>query len=1055
MPMQVKHGWLNALVLLITLLHISVAGLAATNLVRNAGFEEPGEANAIPGWVVFSGNIGDTIKVETGLAYAGNKTLVFHDTSNTVSVGLRSEPLPAKPGDGYVASVWVQNDLGSRVYLYLDFWDSNKRRIVAKTTSSRLTGEWEQLKVEGEAPEGTAAVSIILFSQAANVGLSRYDEAMLYNTAEQFSVGVWNGETFEIAADVETLDYAPADLSVVTTNPPAFVWVPIVGAASYTLQLSTDTAFTDANTTTITGIDLNAYRPSFGLDAEQTWYWRVYATDKSGQNSAPSTTRSFKIAQNAVSIALPSMDAVRQNIPTEHPRLFVTPQTLPAWQAGLIEDKLKNVLWRGINTDATIALFEALPNEPPNTKPGGVFNEAIWQQANRITENALKTAELLSFAYLMTGNTQMGEAARRWILHIASWDPVGTTGAHNNSDSSRPILQRLSRAYTWAYNALTPQDREKVQQVMRIRGNEAYQILRRLPYESKPYASHPTASLSVLGEAAIAFMGEIPEAEEWFDYVVQIHFTIYPPWGGDAGGWSEGHAYWNTSFGRTLWYADALKAATGLDLYQIPFFRNTGDFKLLTHPPYSKIGPFGDHADQGPTSSSASAMGHLANVYQNENYKWYAQTLGVSIEMGLTGFIRANLYDPTSVVSKAPTDAPTGAYYPDIGWVVFHRDYLAAENERLQFMFKSSPYGSYSHSMADQNSFTLEAFGEPLAISSGYRPWYGSPHHIGWTKTTQAHNALLVNGQGQLVQSLQAKGQIVGYLNGDSFSYTAGAAHTAYASGVLDRYVRHVVYLRPDLFVLFDDIQSSQASNYSWLFHAYYPMQLDQDGKGFRLDAPKASLKVKLLSSTPVTYVQTDQFTIPLDKQMDKPTQWHLTATTQQKVDTGYFLAVLEPLRTGEESNVVIGELELVNGEGIRIVDDEQTSLILFRRQPGVLTTAGLKVDGDVAAWRHDKGGTQGILLVNGKLWQAQSGLAVTSDTPISVELTLTGQTLTGSIMSEAGPGSQPFRIGIKVPGMQSATVTSSYSLLDTAVEAGELWLQLAPGEHQIQVQLQ
>ena len=51
-------------------------------------------------------------------------------------------------------------------------------------------------------------------------------------------------------------------------------------------------------------------------------------------------------------------------------------------------------------------------------------------------------------------------------MHIAS-ESVGNTSARTNSDSSRPILQRLSRAYTWAYDALTPEDRKKVQEVMR------------------------------------------------------------------------------------------------------------------------------------------------------------------------------------------------------------------------------------------------------------------------------------------------------------------------------------------------------------------------------------------------------------------------------------------------------------------------------------------------------------------------------------------------------------------------------------------------------------
>ena len=149
--------------------------------------------------------------------------------------------------------------------------------------------------------------------------------------------------------------------------------------------------------------------------------------------------------------------------------------------------------------------------------------------------------------------------------------------------------------------------------------------------------------------------------------------------------------------------------------------------------------------------------------------------------------------------------AASSAYFSDIGWVVFHKQ-LGDTKGDLQFMFKSSPYGSYSHSFADQNTFTLEAYGEPLAISSGYRPWYGSIHHSQYTKTTQAHNGLLVNGQGQIPQSLAAKGNILSFINGQSFDYTAGDAAQAYSRSLLDRYVRHAVYLRPDLYVVFDDV---------------------------------------------------------------------------------------------------------------------------------------------------------------------------------------------------------------------------------------------------------
>ena len=56
----------------------------------------------------------------------------------------------------------------------------------------------------------------------------------------------------------------------------------------------------------------------------------------------------------------------------------------------------------------------------------------------------------------------------------------------------------------------------------------------------------------------------------------------------------------------------------------------------------------------------------------------------------------------------------------------------------------------YSHSHADQNAFVIEAFGRGLAIATGYYPWYGSPHHHQWTRSTQAVNSVLIDGKGQI-----------------------------------------------------------------------------------------------------------------------------------------------------------------------------------------------------------------------------------------------------------------------------------------------------------------
>jgi hypothetical protein len=1022
----------------------------AQELLSNPGFELSFTGELPPGWQKFSNTDLTAISVGPESETDSNKVLTINDRFNNVGYGLRSMTFPAQPGQVYQASVSMRSVNGGTGTLYIDFTNDKGARVSSKTVTSN-SPEWKTVSVTHEAPPDTVWVSIILYSQSTHVGQISFDDASL----KPVSADAWRGSDVEVSVGSDSLDYAPVDGSVVTTNPPSFIWAPVTGAASYTLEFSTSPTFAQAETITVKNIDLSIYTPDKVLDSAKTWYWRVSAIDRNGASSPYTNVRAFNIASDAVILPLPPLEQVRALIPDSHPRLFVTPDTLEDFKTKPSKEPLFKVLWNGVWVDSVSYRFAVLPNEPPHCKPGGVWDVNLWREYS-ITTAATNKMETLAFAYMMTGDKDLGEAARKWMLHIASWDPGpnGATSANINDESSMPILYQMSRAYTWAYDALSEADREIIRSVMRIRGNEAYKILKSSPFEFRPYGSHAGRSLGFLGEAAIAFMGEIPEAAEWFDYVTRIFYAIYPAWGKDAGGWAEGHAYWTSYMNRVFWFVDAFQVATGLDLYEKAFFKNTGTFKLYTQPPYSNMGPFGDFADRGPVSSDGNVMGHLAAVYGNPYYKWYAEATGSIIEMGVMGYIRAYLHDRLATKSVSPIDLPPSAYFPDIGWVVFHKQ-LGDTKGDLQFMFKSSPYGSYSHSFADQNTFTLEAYGVPLAISSGYRPWYGSVHHAQYTKTTQAHNGLLVNGQGQTPQSLAAKGEIISFIQGQSFDYTAGNAVTAYAKSLLDRFVRHAVYLRPDLYVVFDDIVAPKDSNYTWLLHTYHQMEIDEAGHRISFDTGKAQLDTRLWSSSALQYKQTDQFAVPLDEPMNKPVQWHLQATTVDRAKETYFLAVLAPSLSGVKRELNSELIAAGAGEGVRLQEGQMSATVLFRRGTGLLSTQELQADGVVAAWTRQGNGTEGLLLVNGVNWQAEQGVQLNATVAVDVELTFTAQDITGTLIYPAVPGSTDFDVTLTLPNNQVKDVSSSAGLISWAKDGDTLKLRLAPGEHKLSISLQ
>src|SRR5690606_22701094 len=58
--------------------------------------------------------------------------------------------------------------------------------------------------------------------------------------------------------------------------------------------------------------------------------------------------------------------------------------------------------------------------------------------------------------------------------------------------------------------------------------------------------------------------------------------------------------------------------------------------------------------------------------------------------------------------------------FPDAGLVYMHSD-LRNPSRNLMFAMRSSPFGSYGHMLADQNTFNILYGGQPLFFHSGHK----------------------------------------------------------------------------------------------------------------------------------------------------------------------------------------------------------------------------------------------------------------------------------------------------------------------------------------------
>ncbi len=413
----------------------------------------------------------------------------------------------------------------------------------------------------------------------------------------------------------------------------------------------------------------------------------------------------------------------------------------------------------------------------------------------------------------------------------------------------------------------------------------ARQALRRLVhrhnYLTSPAESHPARLVAYLSEMAITMAGEAEDAAEWLEYSLKALMTFYPHWSGADGGWAEGIFYGKNY---NSYYIPALEAlrTVGLDLWQRPPFSLVRRFFFYCSTPNAEFRPYGDGADRGgPNPDLTLLLRHHARRFRDGACQWWVEQSKATDAPDAT----VALLTEDDVEGVPPADLPQAAVFRDAGWAALHSD-LAHPAVDTFLLFKSSPYGSISHSHADQNSFSILKGEKALAIPSGYYgPAYGQPHHADWTRQTRANNSILVSGRGQVVREGWASGRITDHEVGGQVSYVCGDATAAYG-GDMTLFRRHVLFVRPALFVVLDELAAPRISSFQWLLHGLEEMETDEEAGSVAMHHRGAHLRVRLSSPAGLWFKQTDLFDTPYNSgsppafREEHPNHWHFTAST-------------------------------------------------------------------------------------------------------------------------------------------------------------------------------
>ncbi|RMF81832.1 MAG: hypothetical protein D6737_03760 [Chloroflexi bacterium] len=314
------------------------------------------------------------------------------------------------------------------------------------------------------------------------------------------------------------------------------------------------------------------------------------------------------------------------------------------------------------------------------------------------------------------------------------------------------------------------------------------------------------------------------------------------------GSWHESIPYQDYMLSMSLPFLFNLRRLSGEDLFPHTYLQNYPDWRLynlLNNGDF--ILSYGDFGKDWQTGFAPFAIVRFAaNEYDDPIAAWTAERLAATATSGEKSSFAVFeffYYDPT-LQPEPPVDKPLSYVSEDLEAVIWRTGW---DDDALVFGLKAGPLGgrfgfdtfvseqapwsppcretgcqlNIDHDHSDAGTFYLFRNNEWLV-----------PEFVQWGQVdTPFHNTLLIDGESQyrpppnhfhffsedFAGSDAFLRQVV---DGTQFNYAVADLTGSYKQiDDLQEIARHVVFVRPDYFVMLDTIRADEPHYYQWLIH--------------------------------------------------------------------------------------------------------------------------------------------------------------------------------------------------------------------------------------------
>ncbi|MDX9752819.1 MAG: heparinase II/III family protein [bacterium] len=622
-----------------------------------------------------------------------------------------------------------------------------------------------------------------------------------------------------------------------------------------------------------------------------------------------------------------------------HPRIYVTPERVPELR------RLCQTVYRDLYQEMR-GMNWVLDREP------GAGHSDMTNMV------------LPAFLYLVEGEEALANSAKNYLEAVAKNPP-------KEQYLTPEMIRHTCIVFDWIYDRLAAEEKARYARALVEMGEYMLTLWRHSDFNNHFVNEH----LSVL-YIGVLLHGEGMEEEavarfleEGMDYLKNHGVPAANEIAGQDGGQAEGFSYNDWGYARPLTHTTELwRVAGGEDLFaSSPFFATQGVWHLYCRRPHDGAFVKAEDCPSGfkPGEDLKSYLSLIAARTGDGYAQWLSDQIPWRYKQKAWQEI---LWRDPQLQAEEPNSLPLAKHFKKLGWVATRSGWDAADDTFALFQCGDF-YAGHQH--LDANAFVIHKGGS-LAIDSGVNEY--SRHRANYYARTIAHNSVVVwdpterfssavwvgddtegaNDGGQLRPDIISRvgvfeeggprdtATITQYEASPHFTYVCGDATKSYSPRKLRFYTRQFVHLQPDLFVVFDRVDSpAPGFDKAWLLHSIE--EPIQEGEGWAIEQNQGRLVVHTLlpeaSETKIIGGPGKEFWVdgtnyPPDSKSDPESgAWRLEVHPRQPETETQFFHVLQVGLEEDWQPVAFTRLSEENRQGIRVEYQGKTATLFFATQ--------------------------------------------------------------------------------------------------------------------------